>query len=115
LSLSQLSVRRVVEYRTPEDARQAIRTLNDTDLLGRPVFIREVRIFDRYDICHDCIPLYKINNYFNRIGRVKRNLVLEYLIVPPIEVVEETTMCLVAETTPAVLGAMRADKYSWEM
>ncbi|CAG8607082.1 7549_t:CDS:10 [Paraglomus brasilianum] len=33
----------VVEYRTPEDARRAIQTLNDTDLLGRPVFIREDR------------------------------------------------------------------------
>ncbi|CAG8823267.1 21852_t:CDS:2, partial [Racocetra persica] len=33
----------VVEYRTPEDARRAIETLNDTQLLGRPVFIREDR------------------------------------------------------------------------
>lgn len=33
---------RVVEYRTPEEARRAIQTLNDTHLLGRPVFIREV-------------------------------------------------------------------------
>jgi hypothetical protein len=33
---------RVVEYRTPEEARRAIQTLNDTQLLGRPVFIREV-------------------------------------------------------------------------
>ncbi|CAG8516575.1 3284_t:CDS:10 [Diversispora eburnea] len=33
----------VVEYRTPEEARRAIETLNDTQLLGRPVFIREDR------------------------------------------------------------------------
>lgn len=32
----------MVEYRTPEEARRAIQTLNDTHLLGRPVFIREV-------------------------------------------------------------------------
>ncbi|CAG8616774.1 7929_t:CDS:10, partial [Ambispora leptoticha] len=33
----------VVEYRTPEEARRAIETLNDTSLLGRPIFIREDR------------------------------------------------------------------------
>ncbi|RUS34222.1 hypothetical protein BC938DRAFT_481731 [Jimgerdemannia flammicorona] len=33
----------VVEYRTPEDAQRAIRKLNDTTFMGRPVFIREDR------------------------------------------------------------------------
>ncbi|RUS21780.1 hypothetical protein BC937DRAFT_91478 [Endogone sp. FLAS-F59071] len=33
----------VVEYRTPEDAQRAIRKLNDTLFMGRPVFIREDR------------------------------------------------------------------------
>ncbi|KAG9294124.1 hypothetical protein G9A89_021483 [Geosiphon pyriformis] len=33
----------VVEFRTPEEARRSIDTLNDTLLLGRPIFIREDR------------------------------------------------------------------------
>ncbi|KAI8812370.1 hypothetical protein BJ742DRAFT_673974 [Cladochytrium replicatum] len=33
----------VVEYSTPEEAQRAIRELNDTQLLNRPVFIREDR------------------------------------------------------------------------
>lgn len=33
----------IVEYSTPEEAQRAIKDLSDTPLLGRPVFIREVR------------------------------------------------------------------------
>ena len=32
----------IVEFSQPEDAQKAITTLSDTDLKGRPVFIREV-------------------------------------------------------------------------
>lgn len=37
------SYHRIVEYSTPEEAQRAIKELSDTPLLGRPVFIREVR------------------------------------------------------------------------
>lgn len=33
----------VVEFSTPDEAQKAIRDLNDQTLLGRPLFIREVR------------------------------------------------------------------------
>jgi len=33
----------VVEYKTPEEAKEAIDTLNDTDLKGRNIFVREDR------------------------------------------------------------------------
>ena len=33
----------VVEFSQPEEAQKAIRDLSDQQLLGRPVFIREVR------------------------------------------------------------------------
>ncbi|KAL1921535.1 uncharacterized protein VTP21DRAFT_11251 [Calcarisporiella thermophila] len=33
----------IVEYKTPEDAQRAIRRLNDTRLMGRPIFVREDR------------------------------------------------------------------------
>ncbi|KAG0183174.1 hypothetical protein DFQ29_009250 [Apophysomyces sp. BC1021] len=36
----------VVEYRYPEDAQRAIRTLNKVEFMGRPVFIREDREFE---------------------------------------------------------------------
>ncbi|KAI8988503.1 hypothetical protein BDF20DRAFT_335808 [Mycotypha africana] len=51
----------VVEYQYPEDARRAIRTLNQVEFLGRPVFIREDRVFehsapvrDPHDVPEDC-------------------------------------------------------------
>lgn len=34
----------IVEFSQPEDAQKAITQLSDTDLKGRPVFIREVSI-----------------------------------------------------------------------
>jgi RNA recognition motif-containing protein len=33
----------IVEYTTPEDAQRAIAELNDTELMGRMVFVREDR------------------------------------------------------------------------
>ncbi|KAF7721576.1 hypothetical protein EC973_004468 [Apophysomyces ossiformis] len=39
-------LRSVVEYRYPEDAQRAIRTLNKVEFMGRPVFIREDREFE---------------------------------------------------------------------
>lgn len=35
--------RSVVEFSAPEEAQKAIRELSDQTLLGRPLFIREVR------------------------------------------------------------------------
>lgn len=32
----------VVEFAAPDEAQKAIKELNDTPLMGRPVFIREV-------------------------------------------------------------------------
>ena len=34
----------LVEFRTPADARRAIDMLNDTEMLGRRIFVREDRI-----------------------------------------------------------------------
>lgn len=36
----------IVEFSNPDEARKAIETLNDKEFLGRPIFIREVGIFD---------------------------------------------------------------------
>lgn len=33
----------IVEYETPQEAHAAIRDLNDTDLMGRMMFVREDR------------------------------------------------------------------------
>ena len=38
----------VVEFSQPEEAQKAIRDLSDQQLLGRPVFIREVRFPSLY-------------------------------------------------------------------
>ena len=42
---SSATASRVVEFSKPEEAQRAIRELNDQQLLGRPLFIREVRFF----------------------------------------------------------------------
>lgn len=34
----------IVEFASPEDAQRAIRELSEVAMLGRPVFIREVRL-----------------------------------------------------------------------
>ena len=34
---------RIVEFASPEDAQRSVRELSEQSLLGRPVFIREVR------------------------------------------------------------------------
>lgn len=39
--------RSVVEFSQPEEAQRAVRELNDQQLLGRPLFIREVRLPSR--------------------------------------------------------------------
>lgn len=35
----------VVEYRHPEDAKRAIHIMNKAEFMGRPVFVREVKIY----------------------------------------------------------------------
>ena len=37
------SLSRIVEFASPEDAQRSVRELSEQSLLGRPVFIREVR------------------------------------------------------------------------
>ena len=41
---------RIVEFASQEDSQRAIRELSEQPLLGRPVFIREVR---SNFLCHD--------------------------------------------------------------
>ncbi|KAI8084020.1 uncharacterized protein B0P05DRAFT_535864 [Gilbertella persicaria] len=43
----------VVEYRFPEDARRAIHTMNKTEFMGRPVFIREDREYEHLSLPKD--------------------------------------------------------------
>lgn len=38
----------VVEFSSPDEAQKAIKDLSDQTLLGRPLFIREVRLFQRH-------------------------------------------------------------------
>lgn len=49
--VSKLS-RRIVEFASQEDAQRAIRELSEVPLLGRPVFIREVRILRLHPSAH---------------------------------------------------------------
>lgn len=35
----------MVEYRHPEDAKRAIHIMNKAEFMGRPVFVREVKIY----------------------------------------------------------------------
>lgn len=44
---SSVTISRVVEFSKPEEAQRAIRELSDQQLLGRPIFIREVRLLTR--------------------------------------------------------------------
>jgi RNA recognition motif-containing protein len=39
-----LTLHSIVEFASPEDAQRAIRELSEVAMLGRPVFIREVRL-----------------------------------------------------------------------
>lgn len=50
---------RLVEYRYPEDAKRAIDMLNSATFLGRPVHIREVRIFFLYSKCGQQSDMFK--------------------------------------------------------
>jgi RNA recognition motif-containing protein len=60
----------IVEYSNHEDAQNAIRTLNDSELDGRLIFVRE----DREDRKS---PLYRRNNDQNKCKIIVRNLPYE--------------------------------------
>jgi hypothetical protein len=62
---------RIVEFASLEDSQRAIRELSEQPLLGRPVFIREVR-FNFLLIPY----LTSIYSRVHRIGRTSRALVL---------------------------------------
>lgn len=60
----------IVEFASQEDSQRAIRELSETPLLGRPVFIREVRsIPDQFENEF-------LTNVTCRIARPNRDLVL---------------------------------------
>lgn len=71
--LHQLSV---VEFATRDDAQKAIRDLNDTTLMGRPLFIREVR--HRFLFPFKRSPVLTYYSFNNRT--VKRKPVTEPLL-----------------------------------
>ena len=84
----------IVEFSQPEDAQKAITTLSDTDLKGRPVFIREVSI--RKDIAQHDISLISIFLNTSRIAKMKQDMVHLQVVETFAVVLEGVVEALVA-------------------
>lgn len=98
----------IVEFSQPEDAQKAITQLSDTDLKGRPVFIREVSLkINTPGLDRSLISLFLSTS---RIVKMKQDTVhlqvVETSVVEQEEVVEDLVAVVDLEVMVVVVSVL---------